>query len=111
MYSDRRGYGQNPPPDKTFQTKDPRTKAPDKKPGEQLRENLYRGLLSGSFVLGLLKMGRSEMYDVFSGVPRCVTKCDRWRGENWPKIALRTLWTAPWPIYLSQIFLIICMRQ
>jgi len=33
-------------PDKTFQTKDPLTKIPDKIPREQLRANLYRGLLS-----------------------------------------------------------------
>src|SRR6218665_2929068 len=32
----------------------------------------------------------------FRGVPGCVTKCDRGRrGQNWPKIALRTLSTAP----------------
>ena len=29
----------------------------DKNPCEQLRENLYRGLLSEFFVLGLLKIG------------------------------------------------------
>jgi len=50
---------------------------------------LYRGLFSGIFVLGLLKMGGAEMCDVLSGgVPGCVTKCDRGRmGKNWPKIA------------------------
>ena len=41
----------------------PEQNLPDKNPGEQLRENLYRGLLSGFFVLGLIKMGG----------PRCVT--------------------------------------
>jgi len=66
-------------PDKTFQTKDPLTKPPNKNPREQLRENLYRGLLSGFFVLNLLKIRReSEMCDVLlEGVPGCVTKCDR----------------------------------
>ena len=34
-------------PDKTFQTKRPRTKPPDKSPREQLKENLYSWLLSG----------------------------------------------------------------
>jgi len=37
------------------------------------------------------------MCDVLWGVPGCVTKCDRGRGrQNWPKIAWRTLWTAPY---------------
>ena len=39
------------------------------------------------------------MCDVLSGVPGCVTKCDRREvGKNWPKIAWRTLWKAPKPI-------------
>src|SRR6218665_2908536 len=75
MYSDRRGTDRNHPgqnlPDKI-------QKSQVKNPCEQLRENLYRGLLSGIFVLGLLKIGGgSEMCDVLLGVPRCVTKCDR----------------------------------
>jgi len=88
MYSDKRGTDKNHP-DKTFQTKDTLTKLPDKNPHERLRENLYKGLLSGFFVLGLLKIGGSEMCDVLSGVPRCVTKCARGEGggQNWPKIA------------------------
>jgi len=69
--------------DKTFQTKDPVTKPPDKNPHEQLRE-LYRGFLSGFFVLGLLKMGVSEMCDVILRVAGCVTRVG---GQNWPKIA------------------------
>jgi len=55
MYSDKRGTDKNHP-DKTFQTKDTLTKLPDKNSHEQLRENLYKGLLSGFFVLGLLKI-------------------------------------------------------
>ena len=83
MYSDRRGTDKNHPgqnlPDKRH---------PDKSPREQLRENLYRGLLSGLFVQGLLKIGGSEMCDVLLGVQGCVTKCDRGEGgQNWPKIA------------------------
>src|SRR6218665_691990 len=58
MYSDRTGMDKNHPgqnlPDK---------RPPDKKPREQLRQNLYKGALSGFFVLGLLKIGG----------PRCVT--------------------------------------
>src|SRR6218665_3524530 len=89
MYSDRRENGQNLPgqnlPHKI-------QKPPDKNPSGQLRENLYRGLLSGIFVLGLLKIGgESEMCDVLLGVPGCVTKCDK-GGQNWPKIVWRTLW-------------------
>jgi len=80
MYSDRRGNGQNHPeqnlPDKR---QNPRTKIPR----EQLRENLYRGLLSRFFVLGLLKIGGSEMCDVLlGGIPGCVTKCDRGDGSK-----------------------------
>ena len=60
VYSDRRGNGQN----------HPGQNPPGQKPREQLRENLYRGLLSGIFVLGLLKIvGGSEMRDVLSGGP------------------------------------------
>ena len=58
---------------------------PDKSPHEQLRDNLYRGLSSGFFVLGLLKIGGSEMCDVLLGVPRCVTKCDTGRGSKLAK--------------------------
>jgi len=56
-------------PDKTFQIKDPLTKPPDKNPRVQLRENLYKGLLSGFFVLGVLKIGGSVMCDVLLGGP------------------------------------------
>jgi len=62
MYSDRRGNGQKPP----------RTKPPGQKPREQLRENLYMGLLSGFFVLGLLKIGGfRDVWRTFGG-PRDV---------------------------------------
>jgi len=55
-----------------------------------LRENVYKGLLSGFFILGLLKIGGSEMCDVLSGrgVPGCVTKCDRGR-ETAPKSSFK----------------------
>src|SRR6218665_3739555 len=72
MYSKRRGNGQN----------HPRQNPPGQNPREQLRENLYRGLLSGFFVLGILKVGGSKMCVVLLGVPGCVTKCDRRRGSK-----------------------------
>src|SRR6218665_2155735 len=75
MYCDRRGNGQKPT----------RTKPPDKNLCEQLRQNLYRGLLSGIFVLGLLKIGGFEMCEVLLGVPGCVTKCDRGGGSKLAK--------------------------
>src|SRR6218665_862887 len=81
MYSNK-GERTKPTPDKTFQTKDPLTKPPDKNSREQLRENLYRGLLPELFVLGLLKIGEgSEMCDLFWGA-RDVIKCDRGRGPK-----------------------------
>ena len=42
-------------------------------------ENLYRGLLSEIFVLGLLKMGGPRCVTYFRGVLGCVTKFDRGR--------------------------------
>src|SRR6218665_1425793 len=85
MYSDRRGNGQ----------KAPRTKPPGQKPREQLRENSYMGLLSGFFVLGLLKIGGSEMCDVRLGVPGCVTKCDRGRGSKLAKNSMTYFMDGP----------------
>src|SRR6218665_88876 len=86
MYSDRRRYGQKPPRTKSYRQKNPGQKSPDKSPREQLRENLYRGFLSGFFVLGLLKIGGSEMCDILLGGFRgCVTKCDRGRGSKLAK--------------------------
>src|SRR6218665_2490602 len=86
MHSDRKGIDK-PPPNKTFQTKDPLANPPDKNTREQLRENLYNGLLSWFFVLGLLKMGGGGPRCVthFLGVLRCVTKCDRGRGSKLAK--------------------------
>ena len=57
MYSDRTGNGQRPPRAKPSRQNTPSlTKAPGQNPREELRENLYRGLLSVFFVLGLLKI-------------------------------------------------------
>src|SRR6218665_186892 len=65
--------------DKTFQTKEPL-----KNPREQLRENLYRRFLSGIFVLGLLKMGGSEMCDILLWGPGM---CDKVRQREGSKLA------------------------
>ena len=58
-------------PGQTFQTKDPLTNPPVQKPRKQLREKLYRGPLSQFFVLGLVKIGGSEMCDVLFGAGLC----------------------------------------
>ena len=50
-------------PDKTFQTKDPLTKIPRTKTPRTVEREFVQGLLSGFFVLDLLKIGG----------PRCVT--------------------------------------
>ena len=54
---------------------------------------MYKGLLSGFFVLRLLKIvGGSEMCDVLLGGPgMCEKVWQRRGGQNWPKIAWRTL--------------------
>jgi len=93
MYSDRRGNRQlKTTPDKTFQTKDPFTKPPE-------REFVgYMGLLSGICNCTRPTKNRgSEMCGVLMGVPRCVAKCDRRMGQNLPKIRILyrpNLWTA-----------------
>src|SRR6218665_3665650 len=78
MYSDRRGNGQKPT----------RTKPPRQKPPRTIEIEFVPGLLSGIFVLGLLKsgVGGPRCVTYFRGVPGCVTKCDRGRrvkiGQN-----------------------------
>ena len=68
MYSDRTGTDKNHPgqnlPDK--RTPD---RPPGQKPRKQLIHNLYKGLLPRFFVLGLLKIGGSDMCDVLYGRP------------------------------------------
>src|SRR6218665_3485155 len=78
MYSDRRGYGQNPP-----RTKPSRQKAPDNSPREQLRE-FVQGAFVRIFCTRPTKNGGSKMCNVLLGVLGCVTKCDRGKGgQNW----------------------------
>ena len=88
-------------PDKTFQTKDPRTKAPR----EQLRENLYRGLLSGFFELAVLKMGDLRCVKYFWEVPECVAKCYMGRGSKLAKNSVTYFMDGP-RFYLSMILFI-----
>ena len=65
--------------------KPPRTKPSRQKTPDKTRQNLYRGLLSGFFVLGLPK----------SGGPRCVTKCDRGRGSKLAKNSMTYFMDSP----------------
>ena len=106
--------GERTTPDKTFQTKDPLQIPPDKNHREQLREKLYRGLLSGIYgTIGLLKIGMPEMCDVLWGGPgMCdIAKYDRRRGSNWPKIEWRTLWTAPFLLFHCMYYVTILFIQ
>jgi len=64
MYCDRTGNGQKPTP----------TKPPGQKPLRTIEIKFVQGTLSGIFVLGLLKIGESEMCDVLSGGP---AMCDK----------------------------------
>src|SRR6218665_3447702 len=69
MYSDRRGNGQKPP----------RTKPSRQEPLRTIAREFVQGLLSGFFVLGLIKWGSPRYVTYLWGVPGCVTKCDRGR--------------------------------
>src|SRR6218665_2354408 len=83
MYSYRRGTDKTTP-DKTFQTKD---KTPGQSPREQLRENLYMGLLSGLFVLGLLKIGDPRRVTYFLEGSRDVCQSVTAGGSRGSKLA------------------------
>src|SRR6218665_3969982 len=100
MHSDSRGNGQKAPRTKPSRQK---TKPPDKNPREKLRENLYRGLLSGFFALGLIKMGGSNCprcVTYFRGVPGCVTKCDKGRGSKFAKSSVTYFMDGPRAIFI-----------
>ena len=77
MYSDRRENGQNPPrtrPSRPWQN------PLDKNPNEQLRENLYRGLLSGFLNYAYWKWGVRDMWRTLGGSPEM---CDKvWQGKG-----------------------------
>src|SRR6218665_277752 len=79
MYSDRTGTDKIHPR-QNLPDKRPPDKTPGQNPRKQLRQNLYKGLLSGFFVLGLLIIGgvpRCVTYFRGRGMPGCVTKCNR----------------------------------
>ena len=87
MYCYRRGNGQKPP----------RTKPSGQKPSRTIEREFVRGAFVRIFFTRPTKnRGALRCVTYFWGVPGCVTKCDRWvwGGQNWPKIAWRTLWTA-----------------
>src|SRR6218665_2960978 len=89
MYSDRTGMDKNHPrqnlpdkrppdkttPDKTFQTKDPLTKPPGQKLPQTIETEFAQGALVRVFCTRPSKKrgGGSEMCDILSGVPGCVT--------------------------------------
>src|SRR6218665_2552176 len=81
MYSDRRGNGQKPP-----WTKLSRQKTPDKPPGQKppltIEIEFVQGVLVRMFCTRPTKMGGPRCVTYFSGVPGCVTKCDRGRGSK-----------------------------
>ena len=59
------------------------------KPPRTIEIEFVQGAFARDFCTRPTKnWGASERCDVLSGVPGCVTKCDRGRGgRNWPKIA------------------------
>ena len=68
-------------PGQNLSDKRPPNKPPDKNHREQLTENLYMGLLSGFFVIGLPKMGGPRcIHDVLFGGSGM---CDKvWQGKG-----------------------------
>jgi len=96
MYSDRTGTDRNHP-GQNIPNKTPSDKPPGQKPPRTiLTEFIQRGFCLGFFVLDLLNIGGFwDMWRTFGGSGMCD---EVWLGEggkNWPKIAWRTLWTAP----------------
>src|SRR6218665_1974712 len=86
MYSDRTGTDKNHP-GQNLPDKRPPEKKPDKNPREQLRQNLYKGAFLRVFCTRPPKNrgGGSRCVTYFRGVPGCVTKCDRGRGQKLAK--------------------------
>src|SRR6218665_1833877 len=88
MYSDRTGTDKINHPGQNLPDKIPSDKTLGQKPPRTIETDFVQGgfCLHGYFVLGLLKIGGgSEMCDVLSGVPGCVTKCERGRGGKLAK--------------------------
>src|SRR6218665_3006931 len=99
MYCDRRGNEQKPT----------RAKPPGQKPSRTIEIEFVQGLLSGIFVLGLLKSGGPRCVTYFrGGVPGCVTKCDRGGGEKLAKNSVTYFMDGP--IDLDSIC-VICLAK
>ena len=101
MYSDRTGTDKNHPGQNLPDKRPPWQNPGSKNPANNWDRICTRWLLSGFFVLGLLEIGGGvrDVWRTFGGsrdVWRSVTGGRR--GKNWPKIAWRTLWTAPYKI-------------
>ena len=85
MNSDRRGTDKNHP-GQNFLDKRPPDKTSGQKPPRTIEREFVQGTFVRVFILGLLKIGGSEMCDVLffgvvvGGVPGCVAKCDMGRG-------------------------------
>ena len=62
---------------KTFQTKDHLIKPPGQKPPRTIEREFLQGAFVRVFVLGLLKIGGSEMCDVLFGSPGMCDKGGR----------------------------------
>src|SRR6218665_1978368 len=76
--------------DKNHPGQSPWTKTP-----RTIKREFVHELLSGLFVLGLLKIGGSEMCDVLWGVPGCGTQCDRERGSKLAKNSMTCFMDGP----------------
>src|SRR6218665_1392188 len=69
-----------------------------------IEREFVQGAFVRVFVLGLLKIGGSEMCDVlFWEVPGCVTKCDRGRGSKLAKNSVTYFMDGPQPTQQVQV--------
>jgi len=81
-------------PDKTFQTKDPPTKALGQRPPANNWERICTGGLCPGFCTRPTKnRGVRDVWRTFWGSRDVWQSVTGGGGQNWPKIALRTLWT------------------
>ena len=102
MYSDRRGNGQKP-----LRTKPSTQKTPDKTPWTKTPWTIERKFVQGAFLRVFYtrsiknRGGVRDVWRTFGG------SRDVWQsvtgGQNWPKIAWRTLWTAPEEVYFRAL--------
>ena len=102
MYSDK-GVWTKTTPDKTFQTKEPLTEAPGQKPSRTIEREFVQGGFVRIFCTRPTKSrGDWDVWRTLGGPGMCD---EVWQGEgghNWPKIAWRTLWTAPYRLTNNQ---------